>query len=160
MTYLRNWQAALLSIASVLAAALIGQFATFPNLQSWYAQLAKPSFNPPNWIFGPVWTLLFALMALSLWRVLRDKRPWADKRAAVGAFYLQLALNALWPVIFFAWHSPIGGLIDIVPQWLAVVATIWLAGRIDRLAGVCLVPLAAWVGFAGVLNFAIWQLNR
>lgn len=159
MTPMRAWQAVLLSIASVMAAAVIGQLATFPNLQPWYAQLAKPGFNPPNWIFGPVWTVLYALMAFALWRVLRAPRPWAEKRPAIIAFYLQLALNALWPVIFFGGHSPIGGLIDIVPQWLAVIATIWLFDRIDRLAGLCLAPLAVWVGFAGVLNLTIWQLN-
>jgi tryptophan-rich sensory protein len=149
---------AVLAFVAVAAASIIGQIATFPNLAPWYAGLQKPSFNPPNWIFGPVWTTLFALMGFALWRILRAPESQA-RRLALSLFFLQLALNAAWSWMFFAAHSPILGLIDIVPQLAIIVMTIIAFHRLDRLAAWCLIPLAAWVGFATVLNFSIWRLN-
>ena len=148
---------AAISILPVVAAILLGQAATYPNLAPWYAQLAKPSFNPPNWIFGPVWTTLYALMAVAVWRVLgsRDRR----KRTALTLFFLQLAFNVAWSWMFFAGQAPLLGLVNIVPQWLLVVATMLTFWRIDRLAGLCLAPLTGWVAFASLLNFEIWRLN-
>lgn len=155
----KHWIAAAVSIFSVLAALAIGQLATFPNLAPWYAALAKPAFNPPNWIFGPVWSLLYALMAFSLWRLLTRESGGVARPMAIAAFYTQLVLNALWSVVFFGAHSPLFGLVDIVPQWIAIMVTIFLAARIDQWAAAALVPLAAWVAFAGLLNFEIWRLN-
>ena len=148
---------AAISILPVVAAILLGQAATYPNLAPWYAQLAKPSFNPPNWIFGPVWTTLYALMAVAVWRVLgsRDRR----KHTALTLFFLQLAFNVAWSWMFFAGQAPLLGLVNIVPQWLLVLATMLTFWRIDRLAGLCLAPLAGWVAFASLLNFEIWRLN-
>jgi tryptophan-rich sensory protein len=147
-----------LAAASVVAALVLGQIATFPNLDPWYAGLAKPSFNPPNAVFGPVWSILYLLMGFALWRVLRkDATP--ERRRAVALFYIQLVLNAAWPWMFFAAQSPGLGMIDIVPQLIAILATIVAFLRIDRVAGACLVPLAGWVGYATALNFAIWRLN-
>lgn len=140
-----------------MLALLLGQIATFPSLEPWYAGLRKPSFSPPNWLFGPVWTTLYVLMAFALWRVLRSDAPL--KRVAVLLFYVQLLLNAAWPWMFFAAQSPALGMVNIVPQFISIVATIALFTRVDRLAGICLVPLAAWVGFATALNFEIWRLN-
>jgi len=146
-----------LSVLPVVAAMLLGQVATFPNLAPWYAHLAKPSFNPPNWIFGPVWTTLYVLMAIAVWRVLgTDAR---QKHAALLLFFIQLAFNAAWSWLFFGLHNPLLGLIDIVPQWFLVVATMLVFWRIDRLAGLCLLPLTCWVAFATLLNFEIWRLN-
>ncbi len=150
---------ALLALAAVAAASCAGQLATFPNLAPWYAGLTKPSFNPPNWVFGPVWTALYALMAFSLWRVLRLPHHFAARRWAITLFFVQLVLNAAWSWMFFAAHSPLLGLINIVPQWMLVVATIVAFHRLDKIAAWCLMPLAAWVAFAGVLNLAIWRLN-
>lgn len=141
----------------VVLAALLGQWATFPNLAPWYAHLAKPPFNPPNWIFGPVWTALYALMAVAAWRVMGSNAR--TRNVALLFFAVQLGLNAAWSWLFFALHSPLLGLCDIVPQLLAILVTIRLFFAIDRLAGLCLVPLAAWVGFAGLLDFEIWRLN-
>lgn len=155
----KHWFAAAVSILSVVLALAIGQIATFPNLAPWYAGLAKPAFNPPNWIFGPVWSCLYALMAFALWRLLTRDRNGVAQPLAVAAFYLQLVLNALWSVVFFGAHSPFLGLVDIVPQWLAIMVTIFLAARIDQWAAAALVPLAAWVAFAALLNFEIWRLN-
>lgn len=145
-----------IAVVPVVAASLVGQLATFPNLVPWYASLAKPSFNPPIWVFGPVWTTLYVLMAFAGWRILGSRAP---KGGALTLFFIQLALNAAWTWMFFAAHSPLLGLVNIVPQWLLVVATMLAFWRIDRLAGLCLLPLTCWVAFASLLNFAIWRLN-
>ena len=147
------------ALALVIAVSASGQIATYPNLAPWYAGLAKPSFNPPNWLFGPVWTALYALMALALWRLLRLP-PTPARRVSLILFFVQLALNAAWSWMFFAAQSPLLGLINVVPQWLTVVATAIAFMRLDRVAGWCLVPLALWVGYASLLNAALWWLNR
>ena len=143
----------------VIATSFLGQLATYPNLAPWYAALVKPSFNPPNWIFGPVWTTLYALMAYAAWRILKiDGRP-AERRTALTLFFVQLTLNALWSWMFFALHNPLAGLLNILPQLLLILATIDRFRRLDLLAAACMVPLAAWVAFASLLNFEIWRLN-
>jgi benzodiazapine receptor len=149
---------AALSIVSVAAASIIGQIATSPNLAPWYAGLVKPSFNPPNWVFAPAWTTLYVLMAFAVWRVLR-LQPSPLRRVALALFFLQLALNAAWSWMFFAAHSPLLGLINIIPQLMVILSTAVVFHRLDRLAAYCLVPLLAWVGFASALNFALWRLN-
>ena len=148
-----------LAVIVVAAASVAGQLATYPNLEPWYAALAKPSFNPPNWIFAPVWTTFFVLMAFSVWRILRLPRTSA-RGTALALFFIQLALNAAWSWMFFAAHSPALGMINIVPQWLVIIATIVAFYRLDKIAALCLFPLAPWVAFAGVLNLAIWRLNN
>ena len=148
-----------LAVVAVAATSVVGQFATYPNLAPWYAGLVKPSFNPPNWVFGPVWTTLYLLMAFAVWRILRLPAASAERRWALSLFFAQLALNAAWSWMFFAAHNPLLGLINIVPQILVIIATIVAFYRIDRMAGWCLMPLAAWVCFATFLNFAIWKLN-
>jgi benzodiazapine receptor len=156
---IHNFGFGLLAIAVVAAVSLLGQLATYPNIASWYPGLVKPSFNPPNWVFGPVWTTLYLLMAFSVWRVLRlPETP--ERRWALSLFFVQLALNAAWSWMFFAANSPLLGLINIVPQSLTIVATIVAFYRLDRIAGWSLIPPAAWVAFATLLNFAIWKLNR
>lgn len=152
---------AVFAIAIVAATSILGQIATYPNLIPWYAGLAKPDFNPPNWIFAPVWTTLYALMAFALWRILRGRkqRLGTHHYYAIGLFFLLLALNAAWSWMFFWAHSPLLGLINIVPQFVVILATVVSFARIDRLAAISLLPLAAWVAFAGVLNAAIWFLN-
>ena len=156
----RDTSFAVFAIAIVAATSILGQIATYPNLIPWYAGLAKPDFNPPNWIFAPVWTTLYALMAFALWRILRvQKSSSAHRHYAICLFLLLLALNAAWSWMFFWAHSPLLGLINIVPQFVVILATIISFARLDGLAAICLLPLAAWVAFAGVLNTAIWLLN-
>ena len=151
-------RAAWIAGALVFVDSLLGQLATFPNLVPWYASLIKPAFTPPNTIFGSVWTLLYALMALAFWRILILPEQ-KGRKLAIILFLVQLALNVLWSYAFFAGRSPLLGLIDIGPQ-LLLVAAAWLAfRRLDRLAGLCLLPLVFWVGFAAALNFEIWRLN-
>ena len=158
ITWRRDIGLAALPLVAVVAASALGQVATFPNLAPWFAGLIKPGFNPPNWLFGPVWTTLYALMAFAAWRILR-LLPSPARRNALFLFWTQLALNAAWSWLFFAAHSPLLGLVDIVPQLLLIIATMAAFGRLDRLAGWCLVPLAAWMAYASTLNAAIWWLN-
>ena len=154
----RNALIAALPLAAVVATSLLGQMATFPNLAPWYAGLVKPSFNPPNWIFGPVWTTLYGLMAYAAYRILK-LAPSPAQRVAIVLFYAQLALNAAWSWMFFAAHSPGLGLANVVPQLFLVVGTAIAFIRLDRIAGICLLPLIGWVTFATALNAAIWRLN-
>ena len=154
----RNLGLFILAIANVAVASIAGQLATFPNLVPWYEGLTKPAFNPPNWIFGPVWTALYALMAYALWRILKLPASPARNRAAL-LFFAQLVLNAAWSWMFFAAHNPLLGLANIFPQLVVIVATIVAFRGLDRIAGLCLYPLAAWVAFASLLNFEIWRLN-
>jgi benzodiazapine receptor len=149
---------AAIALAAVIAASLAGQIATYPNLTPWYATLAKPPFNPPNWVFAPVWSALYLLMALAVWRVLRLP-PSPARRLALALVFAQLVLNAAWSWMFFAAHSPLLGLINIVPQWIAIAATVLAVARLDRVAAWCLAPLAAWVAYAVALNAALWWLN-
>jgi len=150
--------------AGVIAAGLVfldsvlGQLATLPNLAPWYETLHKPGFNPPNAVFGPVWTVLYCLMALAFWRILIAPRQ-PGRRLAIGLFLGQLLFTVLWSFAFFAGQSPLLGLVVVIPQWLLVIATGAAFWRFDRMAGLCFVPLALWVGFAGVLNFVIWRMN-
>jgi len=153
------WLRASIAILPVIAASLLGQWAAYPNLAPWYAGLVKPSFNPPNWIFAPVWTTLYLLMAYSVWRILKVAGRRAERRVALSLFFLQLALNALWSWLFFGLHNPLAGLLNVVPQFLIILAAIDRFRRLDLTAALCLAPLAAWVAFASLLNFEIWRLN-
>ena len=148
-----------IAVVFVLAASISGRLATTANWLPWYAALAKPSFNPPNWVFAPAWGALYLLMAFAVWRVMRWP-PSPARRWALILFFVQLALNAAWSWMFFTAQSPLLGLIDIVPQWLVIAATTILFFRIDRIAGLALVPLTAWVAYASLLNAAIFWLNR
>ena len=124
----------------------------------WYAGLTKPTWNPPGWIFGPVWTVLYALMAVAAWRVWLQG-GWARQKNALGLFLLQWVLNALWTPLFFGLHRPGWALVEILVLLAAILATIQTFWRLDRPAGLLLLPYAAWVAFASVLNGAIWRLN-
>lgn len=148
-----------LAIVAVGTTIFLGQFATYPNLAPWYAGLVKPGFNPPNWVFAPVWTSLYALMAFAVWRILRLPQASSARRSALVLFVIQLALNVAWSWMFFGANNPLLGVVNIIPQLLVILVTIVAFHRLDRVAGWCLVPLAAWVAFASVLNIAIWRLN-
>jgi benzodiazapine receptor len=154
--------AALAAAAPVLTAALLGNFATTPNIAPWYDSLAKPALTPPNWLFGPVWTLLYVLMAYALYRILRlapETPETPGRRAAIFIFLAQLALNAAWSFAFFSARSPLLGLAVILPMEAILVATIVRFYRLDRIAGYCLAPTAFWAAFAIYLNAGIFVLN-
>jgi translocator protein len=129
------------ALVAVAAASIIGQLATFPNLVPWYAGLAKPSFNAPNWIFAPVWTVLYLLMAFALWRILRQPEKSATRHLAVTLFLIQLALNAAWSLMFFSLHSPLLGMLNIIPQWMLIIGTAATFYRLDKVAAFCLLHL-------------------
>jgi translocator protein len=124
----------------------------------WYASLKKPSWNPPGWVFGPVWTALYATMALAAWLVWR-RGGFAAQRRPLVIFLVQLALNAAWTPLFFGLHWPGAAFAEIILLWLAIAATVAAFARVSRLAAWLLVPYLAWVGFAAALNFTIWHLN-
>ena len=150
---------AIFALVSVVITAIIGTRATIPNIPDWYEGLTKPFFNPPNWVFGPVWTLLYAVLAYSFWRVLGRSGPDRSIRWPVIAFLVQLFFNALWSVVFFGMHNPALALPVVVALEASVVAMIFAFARIDRLAGALQWPYAFWVAFASLLNLAIVFLN-
>lgn len=129
---------------------------TTPNIASWYSHLAKPSYNPPNWLFAPVWTSLYVLMAVAAWLVWREK---GFRTPVLGLWLVQLGLNFAWSFIFFGAHAPGPALAELALLWVAIFATLIGFGRIEKPAGWLLIPYLAWVSFAGVLNFWVWQLN-
>jgi len=150
----------LASLVVVLVAGGIGSLATTKAIPTWYQGLVKPSFNPPNWLFGPAWTLLYLLMAVAAWLVWKQAFGAAGVKLALAVFLAQLILNTLWSILFFGLRSPLAGLVDIVVLWLAILATIVLFFRVSVPAGILLLPYIAWVSFAAVLNAAILRLNR
>lgn len=154
------WAALTIAILPVVAASLLGSAATVPQIAGWYAGLAKPLFNPPNWIFAPVWTALFALMALAAFRILRIPVGVPGRRRALLVYHLQLLLNIGWSFAFFGANSPLAGLMVILPLLVLILATISAFKPLDRLAANLLWPYLAWVSFATLLNAAIWWLNR
>jgi tryptophan-rich sensory protein len=153
----RNVLALTFFIGLTLVVGWLGSLATLPAIPGWYAQLAKPSFTPPNWVFGPVWTTLYVMMAVAAWLVWRSGH--VERWRALTAWGVQLALNLAWSLLFFGLKQIGLALVDLAALLLAIATTIWLCGRIAPPAGWLLVPYIAWVGYAGALNLAIWRLN-
>lgn len=139
-----------------LAAGLLGSLATAPQIPTWYATLAKPSWNPPNWIFAPVWTTLYVLMGIAAWLVWR-KRGFRGRTAVL--FWSQLVLNALWSILFFGLENPGGAFVEVVLLWVLILATVRDFARVSKAGAALLAPYLAWVTFASALNLAIWRLN-
>ncbi len=138
------------------AAAAVGGLFT-PG--EWYAQIKKPTWNPPSWIFGPVWTVLYTMMAVAAWLVWRHN-GWTTQLRALGWFLVQLGLNALWSPLFFGLNNLGLAFAEIVLLWLAILVTFRAFSSANRFAGALLLPYLAWVSFAAVLNFTLWQLNK
>lgn len=139
-------------------AGIIGALFTITGVGSWYQEIAKPSWNPPGWVFGPVWTTLYILMGIAAF-IIWDKRNVYLTGRAFLYFGIQLALNTLWSIIFFGMHNPGLAFIEILILLLLIILTTREFFKIDSLAGVLMVPYIAWVSFASVLNFTIWMLN-
>lgn len=139
------------------AASAVGAVASV-QAGTFYGQLLQPPWAPPSSVFGPVWTALYALMAISAWLVWRSGGM-RTHRAALSLFVLQLSLNALWTWLFFAWHVGGWAFAEIVVLWFLIVATLVSFWRVRPLAGVLLIPYLLWVSFASVLNYSVWQLN-
>ncbi len=148
-----------ISIIVCLAAGGIGTIFTTPAIRSWYPGLAKPAFNPPNWLFGPAWTVLYILMGIAAGFVWQLNTDTPGVTAALIVFLIQLVLNILWSVVFFGYRSLTGGLIVIGLLWIAILITLLRFWGLDQTAGILLIPYLAWVSFAGLLNFEIRRLN-
>lgn len=144
----------ILSIALCEGAGIIGSFFTFQSVSTWYPTLIKPVFNPPAFIFGPVWTTLYLLMGVSLYLV------WGKKKTKLKWFWKQLLLNVLWSVAFFGLKSPILGLLIIILLEISIILTIKSFSRVNKTATYLLYPYIAWVSFATILNLSIVILNR
>ncbi|HVZ55329.1 MAG TPA: TspO/MBR family protein [Chitinophagaceae bacterium] len=150
----------LIAIAIPLVIGLTGGLFTAPEIPGWYQSLRKPAWNPPSWLFGPVWTTLYILMGIALYLVWKAPVGETLRRPALGLFAVQLAFNFCWSFIFFRLHQPGWALAEIVLLWFLILATILAFGRISSLAAWLLVPYISWVSFASLLNYTIWQLNR
>lgn len=148
----------LISVGASLLAGAIGNLATNPNIPNWYAHLDKPSFNPPNWVFGPVWTLLYILMGIGLYLVWTSPGSKA-KPAPYVWFGFQLMLNVLWSVVFFGWHMTGLAVVVILALLASIAITARLFWPVSRTAAYLLVPYMGWVLFAAVLNISIARLN-
>ena len=139
------------------AASAIGAVASI-QARSFYSQLAQPAWAPPPFLFGPVWTVLYAMMAIAAWLVWRSGGLHTN-RIALSLFMAQLALNALWSWLFFAWQQGALAFVDIVLLWVLIVVTLVSFWRVRPLAGALLIPYLLWVSFASALNYSLWQLN-
>ncbi len=148
----------IVSLALSFMAAAVGSVATIANIPTWYAALAKPEFSPPNWLFGPVWTLLYVLIGISLYLVWVTKYD-RSKRAAFTFFGVQLALNTLWSLVFFGGHWLWGGVVVITVLLVSIIVAARLFWPISKTAAYLLVPYMLWVSFATALNIAIAVLN-
>lgn len=154
----RDLLALALLVGICLAIGGLGGAVTASSVSEWYPTLNKPSFNPPNWVFGPVWTTLYVMMGIAAWRVWRS----ADRDTARGplaVFALQLAVNLGWSIAFFGLRDPGLAVVVILVLDLLVLATALMFRRIDGLAALLLVPYLAWIAFATILNVAVWRLN-
>ena len=145
-------------VVVTFAAAGIGSVFTSGSVSEWYPSIEKPSWTPPGWIFGPVWTALYTLMAVAAWVIWR-KEGWAGARAALVLYAVQLALNAAWSPLFFGLRMPGVAFAELVVLWMAVIATAVAFWKKSPLAGALLVPYVLWTTFAAALNLAIWRLN-
>ncbi|MBI4235366.1 tryptophan-rich sensory protein [Candidatus Peregrinibacteria bacterium] len=156
---LNNTIKLIIAIAVSELAGVIGSFFTTSAISTWYAGIVKPALNPPAWIFGPVWTALFALMGIAAFLVWKKGLDRRDVKIALGIFISQLILNTLWSIIFFGLHSPGGALIEIIFLWFAILFTIIEFAKIYKPAAWLLAPYILWVSFAAYLNYMIWALN-
>ncbi len=152
---MKNIWKLIISILLPFLVSVIGGLFTVSSVSTWYVTLIKPSFNPPNWIFGPVWTILYLMMGISLYLVWIKKY---DKSAFI-LFGIQLVLNALWSILFFGIKSPLYAFIEIIFLWVAILLTIIYFYKINKTSAYLLIPYILWVSFASVLNLAILILN-
>ena len=146
-------------VVACLAAGFAGSFFTRASVSTWFRELRKPAFNPPDWLFGPVWTVLYIMMGVALFLVIREGFKTPGVRAAFAVFVVQLVLNITWSALFFGLKSPGAAFVEIVVLWAAIAATIALFKLISTAAAALLIPYILWVTFAAALNFAIWRLN-
>lgn len=151
----------LIAVAACLAIGYTSGMVTRSSITTWYPTLIKPSFNPPNWIFAPVWSTLYAMMGVAaglVWNEIKSNEEVVKK--ALIFFLIQLGLNALWSYLFFGLHNPMLAGLEIIVLWLMIYETYVQFAKINKTAGYLFIPYLAWVSFAAVLNGSIWWLNR
>jgi translocator protein len=146
-------------VVPLLVGGLSG-YLTIDGVNGWYSTANKPSFNPPNWLFGPVWTALYTIMGISLFLVWKQQKATPFRGAALTIFVVQLVLNFFWSILFFKMAQPGFAFFEIVLMWLSILAMLILFYKVKPIAGYLQIPYLCWVSFASVLNFAIWQLNK
>jgi tryptophan-rich sensory protein len=149
----------IISIVLTVGLGSLGGIFTAPEIQGWFLHLNKPLWNPPNWLFAPVWTTLYLLMGIALYLIWKTKAEQDKKQWAIIIFIVQFALNTLWSFIFFKQHQVGWAFVEIMVMWLAILCTIIAFSRMNKTAAWLLVPYISWVSFAGVLNYCIWQMN-
>jgi len=147
------------SIVICEVAGAFGAIFTTPAIQGWYTTLQKPSINPPNWIFAPVWTFLFFLMGVSLYLIIKNGFVNREIKKGLIIFGIQFVLNILWSYFFFYLHKPLYAFIEIITLWLAIMAMILQFMKLDKRAAYLQIPYLLWVSFASVLNYFIWRIN-
>ncbi len=150
----------IISVAICLAVGGGASIFTVSSISNWYQFLQKPAFNPPNWIFSPVWTTLYILMGISLFLIWSNKEKTKRRKWFLIIFILNLVLNFFWSMIFFYWQQPGWAFLEIIPLALSILILIILGWKISKPASWLLVPYFLWVSFASVLNFSIWFLNK
>ena len=159
-----NYKRLIISLALPQLAGLIGSLFTAPAIATWYAFLEKPSFNPPNWIFGPVWVLLYILMGISVYLVWSSFTKASEgqsrkSKVALWLFWIHLFFNAIWSIVFFGLQNPGLAFLNIIINWVFIVVLIIKFRKIKKLSSILLIPYLLWVSFASLLNYFIWQLN-
>lgn len=157
--WLQRWPGAILIVLACEGVGMLAALATQSSVSTWYPMLAKPGFTPPGWLFGPVWTTLYALMGIAVWMV--GRCGWRNEgvQRAIGLFVLQLGLNGLWSFAFFGFRAVGGGFVVIVLLWIAIALTLWCFFQLQRVAGWLMVPYLLWVTYAAALNGTIWWMN-
>lgn len=157
---MKNWVKLLISIAVPVAVGAVSGFFTVPEIDTWYQTIKKPEWQPPNWLFGPVWTTLYIMMGIAFYLIWKKKAEPSKKQIAIILWIVQLVLNFFWSFVFFKQHQIDWALGEIVILWLFVLLTIFAFARISKAAAWLLVPYISWVSFATILTYTIWELNR
>jgi tryptophan-rich sensory protein len=156
---MKKYLPALFFIGISFFAGFVGSIFTTPSIPTWYASLVKPAFSPPNYVFGPVWSILFLLMGISAYLVWKEGFGKKKVKIALKIFFVQLALNTLWSILFFGLKSPMVSLAEIILLWVLIFITIKKFYEISKIAGSLLIPYILWVTFASILNLSIVLLN-
>ena len=157
---MKNWIKLVISIAIPVAVGSTAGLFTRPEIDGWYKALNKPEWQPPSWVFGPVWTFLYILMGIALYRIWKSNAPANRKRTAITLWGIQLIFNFFWSFIFFRQHQLDWALGEIIVLWIFILLTIFSFARISKLAAWLMVPYISWVSFASLLTYTIYQLNR
>lgn len=149
----------IIAVALPLVVGATSGFFTVTGVESWYQTINKPSWNPPNWVFGPVWTTLYILMGIALFLVWKADTSAELKKIAISLFAVQLVFNFFWSFIFFYLQQPGWAVLELAVMWIFILLTIFAFAQVSKTAAWLLVPYISWVSFAGILNYTIWKLN-